>query len=85
MKPFPREVFIQMTTERAMKEINMEDYNKDSAQLNEVLGVTIRESIRPVTIESWKDWERKKSKEYDLANGEDIEEYQEYLESRDIP
>ena len=85
MKPFPKEVSIQMTTDRARKEIDMDDYNEDSTQLDEVLGVTIQESIHPVTIKSWKDLEKKMSKEYELTNEEDIEEYREYLESREIP
>jgi hypothetical protein len=78
VKPFPKEVLIQMTVERAMEEIDMDDYNEGSSQLDEMIGVTIGESIHPVTIESWDDI----PEGYELASEEDIEDYEENMENK---
>ena len=73
-----------MTVELARQEFG-DDYNDESSQLEEMIRVTIGESIDVIEIESWKDLKNKMPKGYELANEEDIKDYEEYMESRGTP
>jgi hypothetical protein len=78
MNSFPREVTIIMTNDRVLQEIDMNDYNEGSSQLEEVIGYELGHSIDCIEIDSWEEI----PEGYTVMGEGDLEEYENYLQQK---